>query len=175
MRTVALFCTALAFPCLAATMAAARAGHHGPRQTEASRPHPVRHARGIRREPPRPPHAGHTQHGHASIYAWSLAGRRMADGHPFDPHADVVASRTLPLGSRARVTNLRNGRTASVQVRDRGPHSHRLILDVSPGVAARLGIGSTGTAPVAVTPEAAPGLVARAEAATVRGGSRTRR
>ena len=107
--------------------------------------------------------AGATQRGQASIYASSLAGRRMADGGRFDPHSDTVASRTLPLGARARGTNLTNGRSVTVQVRDRGPNARRRILDVSPGVAARLGMGRTGTAPVAVTP--LPGLVARAEAA----------
>lgn len=87
----------------------------------------------------------------------------MADGGRFDPRSDTVASRTLPLGGRAQVTNLRNGRSVIVHVRDRGPHVRRRILDVSPGVASRLGMGSTGTAPVAVT--ALPGLASRAEAA----------
>ena len=64
----------------------------------------------------------------------------MADGGRFDPGSDTVASRTLPLGTQARVTNLRNGRSAVVSVRDRGPHRGGRILDVSPGVAARLGM-----------------------------------
>jgi len=89
----------------------------------------------------------------------------MADGGRFDPHSDTVASRTLPLGARARVTNLRNGRSVIVRVRDRGPTTRRRILDLSPGVAARLGMASTGTAPVAVTP--LPGLSSRAEAASL--------
>ena len=110
-----------------------------------------------------PHRTGATQRGQASVYASSLAGRRMADGGRFDPHSDTVASRTLPLGARARVTNLRNGRSVTVQVRDRGPNARRRILDVSPGVAALLGMGRTGTAPVAVT--LLPGLAARAEAA----------
>ncbi|WP_211257460.1 septal ring lytic transglycosylase RlpA family protein [Muricoccus aerilatus] len=110
-------------------------------------------------------HAAVTQRGHASIYASSLAGRRMADGGRFDPRSDSVASRTLPLGARARVTNLRNGRSAIVHVRDRGPHARHRILDVSPGVATRLGMGRTGTAPVAVTP--LPGFSMRAEAGTL--------
>ena len=74
----------------------------------------------------------------------------MADGGRFDPGSDTVASRTLPLGTQARVTNLRNGRSAVVSVRDRGPHRGGRILDVSPGVAARLGMPETGTAPVAI-------------------------
>ncbi|MCR0981472.1 septal ring lytic transglycosylase RlpA family protein [Roseomonas populi] len=108
--------------------------------------------------------AGHTQRGHASVYARSLAGRRMADGSRFDPGASIVASRTLPLGSHARVTNLRNGRSVIVQVRDRGPHRGRRIVDLSPGVASRLGMAG-GTAPVTVTPLL---LASRAEAAPAR-------
>jgi rare lipoprotein A len=106
------------------------------------------------------------QRGHASIYAYSLSGRRMADGNRFDPHADTVASRTLPLGSRARVTNLRTGRSVLVRVTDRGPHIRHRILDVSPGVASRLGMGRTGTAMVSVEPV---GMVEVAEAAGPKG------
>ena len=86
----------------------------------------------------------------------------MADGTRFDPGASVVASRTLPLGSHARVTNLRNGRSTIVQVRDRGPNRGRRILDLSPAVASQLGMAG-GVAPVAVTPIL---LASRAEAAT---------
>ncbi|WP_408015087.1 septal ring lytic transglycosylase RlpA family protein [Roseomonas harenae] len=110
------------------------------------------------------------QRGHASIYASQLAGRRMADGSRFDPRSDTVASKTLPLGSRARVTNLRNGRSVTVRVRDRGPHRRQRILDVSPGVARRLGMPSTGTAMVSVAPIAGPSVTSRAEAATPRRG-----
>lgn len=109
---------------------------------------------------------GHTQRGHASVYASRLAGRRMADGGRFDPRSDTVASRTLPLGARVRVTNLRTGRTAIGHVRDRGPGVRRRILDLSPGLAARLGMDGTGTAPVAVT--LLPGLSTPAEAAPSR-------
>ncbi|TPG52363.1 hypothetical protein EAH89_18430 [Roseomonas nepalensis] len=106
---------------------------------------------------------GLTQRGHASVYASRLAGRRMANGGRFDPRSDTVASRTLPLGARVRVTNLRTGRSAVAHVRDRGPSARRRILDLSPGLAARLGMGRTGTAPVAVT--LLPGLSTPAEAA----------
>ena len=150
----------------ASRRAPAQAARHGGRRQAQARHTQARHTqsgRGRPRHAVAAPHAAGTQRGHASIYASSLAGRRMADGGRFDPRSDTVASRTLPLGGRARVTNLRNGRSAIVHVRDRGPHVRRRILDVSPGVASRLGMGTTGTAPVAVT--ALPGLAARAEAA----------
>ncbi|MFC0410351.1 septal ring lytic transglycosylase RlpA family protein [Roseomonas elaeocarpi] len=114
------------------------------------------------------------QHGRASIYSRRFTGRRMADGGRFDPRSDSAASRTLPLGTRARVTNLRNGRTAIVQVRDRGPHTGGRILDVSPGTAERLGMAEAGIAPiriVALSPVAeaapAPAASARASAAHI--------
>lgn len=92
------------------------------------------------------------QRGKASYYAPSLAGRRMADGGRFDPRSDAAAHRALPLGSKARVRNLENGRTATVTVRDRGPHAPGRVLDVSPGTAERLGMKDAGVAAVEVAP-----------------------
>jgi len=97
-------------------------------------------------------HPGHVQKGRASIYANSLRGRKMADGTRFNPASNAAASKTLPLGTVAKVTNLKNGRTATVQVRDRGPNVPGRILDVSPGSADALGLKRDGVAPVAITP-----------------------
>ena len=101
-------------------------------------------------------HSGREQRGRAAVYARELAGRRMADGGRFDPDASVVASGTLPLGTTARVTNLRNGRVAMVRVRDRGPGADGRILNVSPKVAGFLGMREDGVAPVVVAPLAVP-------------------
>ncbi len=76
----------------------------------------------------------------------------MADGTRFNPVSNAAASKTLPLGTMARVTNLENGRTATVQVRDRGPHRAGRIIDVSPGSAGALGMTRDGVASVAVAP-----------------------
>lgn len=124
----------------------------------------ARSAQETRRAAPARPVAA-AQHGQASIYAQHFRGRRMADGARFDPRAHTVASRTLPLGSAAKVTNLRNGRSMTVRVTDRGPHIRRRILDVSPAVAQELGMGTTGTAMVAVVPVS---FVTRAQAAPAR-------
>ena len=95
--------------------------------------------------------------GHASYYARSLAGRRMADGTPMNPNDDNAASKTLPLGTRALVTNLENGRQAVVTIQDRGPYVAGRILDVSAATARQLGIGRRdGVAKVAVAPIAVP-------------------
>src|SRR4051794_3027476 len=58
------------------------------------------------------------QLGKASIYSHRFAGRRMANGERMDPRSDNAASKTLPLGTRARVTNLQTGRSAIVTIED---------------------------------------------------------
>ena len=100
--------------------------------------------------------SGRRLRGHATIFARELAGRRMADGGRFDPDETVAASSTLPLGTTARITNLRNGQTAMVRVRDRIPGTNGRILNVSPKVAEALGIRRGGIFPVVVAPLAVP-------------------
>ena len=90
--------------------------------------------------------------GYASYYARKFFGRKMADGTPMRPESDNAASLTLPLGSQAMVTNLLNGRTALVTIRDRGPFVKGRIIDVSPSTAKLLGILQAGIAQVAVIP-----------------------
>jgi len=63
-------------------------------------------------------HSGRKQVGHASFYSMGFEGRKMAGGRRFDPNADNAASKTLPFGTTARVTNLENGRSAIVTVED---------------------------------------------------------
>jgi rare lipoprotein A len=96
--------------------------------------------------------AGHTRKGKASYYARRFAGRTMADGTRFDPQSNVAASRTLPLGTRARVTNLENGKSAVVEIRDRGPYVDGRIVDLTPKTAEALDFKEKGIASVAVTP-----------------------
>ena len=91
--------------------------------------------------------------GIASFYAKMFFGRTMADGTPMDPAGDNAASRTLPLGTRARVTNLRTGRSAVVTIRDRGPYVKGRIVDLSPAIARSIGITPRmGLAKVEVKP-----------------------
>jgi rare lipoprotein A len=101
--------------------------------------------------------SGRARTGIASFYAAMFFGRRMADGTPMDPEADNAASRTLPLGTRARVTNLKTGESAVVTIQDRGPYVHGRIIDLSPATARRIGITpKMGLAKVEVTPIAVP-------------------
>ena len=65
--------------------------------------------------------------------------------------AEVTAAhKTLPFGTKLRVTNLRNGRSVLVTITDRGPYVRNRDLDVSRGAARRLGIIQPGTAPVLI-------------------------
>ena len=91
---------------------------------------------------------GRTEVGAASFMDPALAGRRTASGDPFDPTALVAAHRTLPFGTRVRVTDLDNGRHVVLTIVDRGPFRRSRILDVSPRAARVLGFERAGTARV---------------------------
>ena len=96
------------------------------------------------------------QHGVASWYGRHWRGRRTASGRRFDDRRLTAASLSLPLATRARVTNLRNGRSVDVLVNDRGPYIGGRIIDLSARAAQLLGMTRTGLAYVAVTALPAP-------------------
>jgi rare lipoprotein A len=106
---------------------------------------------------PTPDLSGRARTGIASFYADFFGGRKMADGTPMDLAGDNAASRTLPLGTRARVTNLKTGQSAIVTIRDRGPYVQGRIVDLSPATAKQIGITpKMGLAKVEVAPIAIP-------------------
>ena len=88
------------------------------------------------------------QVGTASYYAGGHHGRRTASGERFDMKEMTAAHRTLPFGTRVRVTNLANGRQAVVRINDRGPFKGRRIIDVSYAAARELGMIGSGIARV---------------------------
>jgi rare lipoprotein A len=101
--------------------------------------------------------SGKKRVGKASFYARKFAGRKMADGTPMDLQGDNAASNSLPLGTTAKVTNLKTGRSAVVTIQDRGPHVPGRIIDLSPATAEKIGITRReGVAPVEVAPVAVP-------------------
>jgi rare lipoprotein A len=101
--------------------------------------------------------AGPTEVGKASIYPDRMRGKRMANGEPYRPNSDVAASTTLPIGTVAEVTNLKNGRSTIVRVADRGPFCRGRIVDLAPQAARKLGLmEKQGVAPVVVKPVKAP-------------------
>jgi len=90
------------------------------------------------------------QVGMASYYAHGHQGRRTASGERFAMDEMTAAHRTLPFGTRVRVTNLANGRHAVVRINDRGPFRKKRIIDVSYAAARELGMVGRGTARVRV-------------------------
>jgi rare lipoprotein A len=87
------------------------------------------------------------QSGIASIYAYS--GEKTASGEKAHPGGLTAAHRTLPFGTKVKVTNKRNGRSVTVRINDRGPFVRGRIIDLTPAAARALGF--SGLAPVEVT------------------------
>jgi rare lipoprotein A len=101
--------------------------------------------------------SGKKRVGKASFYADRFGGRKMADGKIFRLHDSNAASRTLPLGTTAKVTNLETGQSAVVTVQDRGPYVGGRIMDLSPGTAQAIGLSKRkGVTKVEVTPITVP-------------------
>jgi rare lipoprotein A len=84
-------------------------------------------------------------HGLASFYT---EGTTTANGERFDTHELTAAHRTLPFGTRLRVTNVATGRSVTVRINDRGPFIPGRIVDVSHAAAETLGMVSGGIAKV---------------------------
>lgn len=91
-----------------------------------------------------------TQTGKASYYADKFHGRKTASGEIFRQGRLTAAHRTLPFGTKVKVTNIANGRTVKVRINDRGPFAEGRIIDVSKKAARRLGMITTGVAPVEI-------------------------
>ncbi|MGA9118462.1 MAG: septal ring lytic transglycosylase RlpA family protein [Bacteroidota bacterium] len=90
------------------------------------------------------------QEGMASYYADEFHGRKTANGEVYDMNSMTAAHQTLPFNSLVKVTNLENGRTATVRINDRGPFKDNRILDLSLAAAKKLGIIVNGTAQVKI-------------------------
>jgi len=86
--------------------------------------------------------------GDASYYGNELAGNPTASGESFDPKRLTAAHRTLPFGTRLRVTSIRDGRSVIVRVNDRGPFSKERVLDLSYAAARQIGLLERGEARV---------------------------
>lgn len=86
--------------------------------------------------------------GLASWYGEECQGNPTASGEIYDMNGLTAAHRTLPLGTKLRITNLRNNRSLVVRVNDRGPFIHNRLLDVSREAAWRLGFMGSGLARV---------------------------
>lgn len=87
-----------------------------------------------------------TFEGEASWYGARFHGNQTASGERFDMDDHTAAHRTLPFGTRVRVTNTRNGEQVLVRVNDRGPYSGQRVIDLSRAAAEDIGMVSSGTA-----------------------------
>ena len=91
------------------------------------------------------------QRGMATFYGSEQQGTKTASGERFDKRQLTAAHRTLPFGTRVRVTNTRNGRSVEVRINDRGPYGSRgRIIDLSEAAARRLDMIDAGVVPVTV-------------------------
>ncbi|HUS33065.1 MAG TPA: septal ring lytic transglycosylase RlpA family protein [Kofleriaceae bacterium] len=91
------------------------------------------------------------QEGYATWYGGSLHGGPTASGERFNKNAMTAAHRTLPLQTRVRVTNKRNGRSVVVRINDRGPYGNKSrIIDMSEASARVLGMIEAGVVPVRI-------------------------
>ncbi len=88
--------------------------------------------------------------GMASWYGRRFHGRRTASGARFDMTGMTAAHKTLPFGTRVRVTNLQNGRSVVLTINDRGPFKRGRVIDVSRHGAEHLDFVQAGTARVRV-------------------------
>ena len=125
------------FACATATAAGRADAPAAKPQSAASATHPA--AKGHKLD-----HSGRPQVGKASYYARKFAGRKMADGTPMDPRDNNAASKTLPLGTKAKVTNLETGQSAVVTIQDRGAAIDPLRRDRAAGEHEPLGGSSFG-------------------------------
>jgi len=84
------------------------------------------------------------QTGAASWYGPGFHGKRTASGERFNTNDLTAAHKTLPFGTKVRVTNERTGKSAVVRINDRGPYAHGRVIDLSKAAAEAVGISGVG-------------------------------
>lgn len=91
--------------------------------------------------------------GKATYYAKKFEGRKTASGAVYRSYEYTAAHKTLPFGTEVVVTNLRNGKSVTVVVNDRGPFGKGMIIDLSVVAAKKIGLYSKGVVPCKITYE----------------------
>lgn len=86
--------------------------------------------------------------GVAAVYADKFNGRKTSSGQRFSQHALTAAHKSLPLGTKVRVTNVRNNQSVDVVVNDRGPWHKGRVIDLSSAAANKIGMRKAGIAHV---------------------------
>jgi rare lipoprotein A len=87
---------------------------------------------------------GESSEGKVAYYGRKFAGRKTASGERFNPNAMTMAHKTLPFGTKVRVTNLRNNKSVVVRVNDRGPSSPALVGDLTQAAARKISMLRSG-------------------------------
>ena len=97
-----------------------------------------------------PAKTGDVTTGKAAWYGKKFNGRKTASGQRFNAAALTAASNTLPFGTLVRVTNVKNKKSVTVRINDRGPKQADRIIDVTRAAAAKLGMLKSGLAEVEI-------------------------
>lgn len=92
-----------------------------------------------------------TETGKASFYADKFKGRKTASGQIFRQNKRTAAHKTLPLGTKVKVTNLSNGKTVKVRINDRGPFVAGRIIDLSKKAARKLNMVDAGVSNIKIS------------------------
>jgi rare lipoprotein A len=95
--------------------------------------------------------AAGNQCGTASWYGPGFHGRKAASGEIYNQNAMTAAHKTLPFGTKLRVTNEKTGKSVTVKINDRGPYHGSRVIDLSKAAATQLGIVQAGTGKVCFT------------------------
>ncbi len=82
--------------------------------------------------------------------SWYQVGTQTANGERYNPNGLTAAHRSLPFGTRVKVTNLKTGKSIIVRINDRGPFIDTRIIDLSRGAASFIGLKRSGVALVRV-------------------------
>lgn len=90
------------------------------------------------------------QFGKASFYAYNFHGRKTASGERFNQNELTAAHKTLPFGTKVKVTNVNNGKFVIVRINDHGPYIKGRIIDLTRKAAAKLDMIKAGTASVSL-------------------------
>ncbi len=92
----------------------------------------------------------YTEEGLASWYGKKFQGKKTASGEKFNMRKLTAAHRTLPFGTRVKVTRIENGKSVVVKINDRGPFVEGRIIDLSKAAAKKLDMINTGVARVRI-------------------------
>jgi peptidoglycan lytic transglycosylase len=93
---------------------------------------------------------GYSESGTASYYAMKFQNRKTASGERFDNYSMTAAHKTLPFGTKVKVTNIRNNKSVNVTINDRGPYVKGRVIDLTRAAFAKIEKIDTGITQVKI-------------------------